>query len=110
MYHIRSFLLRFPLFLPSLRPIILHSFPLLIPPTLPSPLPRLSHAPPFAPSPSLPLPSVRPFHCSALPRHVLSLGPAPTFAIASAFLTQLLLTASTEAEGAEMSSLVARWR
>ncbi|OBU01787.1 hypothetical protein VE01_00479 [Pseudogymnoascus verrucosus] len=32
------------------------------------------------------------------------------FAIASAFLTQLLLTASTEAEGAEMSNLVARWR
>ncbi|KFY09150.1 hypothetical protein V492_05576, partial [Pseudogymnoascus sp. VKM F-4246] len=32
------------------------------------------------------------------------------FGIASAFLTQLLLTASTEAEGAEMSNLVARWR
>ncbi|KFY42483.1 hypothetical protein V495_04500, partial [Pseudogymnoascus sp. VKM F-4514 (FW-929)] len=33
-----------------------------------------------------------------------------SFGIASAFLTQLLLTASTDAEGAEMSNLVARWR
>jgi hypothetical protein len=41
---------------------------------------------------------------------ILGVGSRANFAIASSFLMQLLLTATTEAESNEIHDLVARWR
>lgn len=130
-YHLRSFLFRyFPVL--SLFAFFLRSFtplPSLFPPPFfphSPPDPPLVVPPPFYPS-LLPLPlnppllpprnpsslhSYTPPSSPFSPTHKLTTTPGSraNFAIASAFLTQLLLTASTEAEGAEMSNLVARWR
>jgi hypothetical protein len=96
--------------LPSFFPPLLSLFsPSFFPRSIPS---HLSSPPSSAPLPYPFFPQTISLPPSPQHAHKLTTVPGSraSFGIASAFLTQLLLTASTDAEGAEMSNLVARWR